>query len=44
MGLNLAVMLEEDARRFPERTALLYEDQKVSYGELNALTNRVRAS
>src|SRR4051812_48758177 len=41
MGLNLAIMLEENARRFPQRTALLCEDRKVSYGELDDQTNRL---
>ena len=41
MGLNLAVLLEENAARFPERTALIYEDKTANYGELNTLANRM---
>src|SRR5262245_51239132 len=34
MGLNLAVILRESARQYPERTALILGEQRVSYRDL----------
>ena len=42
--LNLAIVLMENAQRFPERTALVYGDRKISYAELEATTNRLANS
>ena len=32
--LNLAIVLLENARRFPERTAVICDERKITYGEL----------
>jgi hypothetical protein len=42
--LNLAIVLTENAQRFPERTAVIADDHKLSYGELDAITNRLADS
>ncbi len=39
--LNLAVMLEESARRVPEGTAIVFGEHRLSYAELDAAANRV---
>ena len=39
--LNLAFLLEDSAREVPERTAIIFEDTKLSYAELNAAANQV---
>jgi long-chain acyl-CoA synthetase len=41
MGLNLAVTLVESAKQLPRHTAIINGDQRVSYAELNAATNRL---
>src|SRR3990172_6052368 len=38
---TVADRIEEKARAHPERTFLLFEDERLSYGELNACANRV---
>src|SRR6476659_1806343 len=42
--LNLAIVLMENAQRYPDRTALVYGDRKTSYAELEATTNRLANS
>lgn len=32
--------VDRNAKRFPDKTALLYEDEKITYGELEKLVNR----
>lgn len=39
MSLNLATMLTETARTKPEHTAIIFENFKMSYGELNAASS-----
>ena len=39
--LNLAILLEDSAREVPERTAIVCEEMRLSYAELNAATNQV---
>ena len=38
--LNAAVLIEHGAREHPERRALVFEDQVLTYGELDAAINR----
>jgi fatty-acyl-CoA synthase len=37
---HIAQMLERNARRTPEREALIYGDRRLSYGQLDAESNR----
>ncbi|MFW5943388.1 MAG: long-chain-fatty-acid--CoA ligase, partial [Chloroflexota bacterium] len=39
--LNLAVLLEESAREAPERTAVIFDETKLSYAAVNAAANQV---
>src|SRR5206468_12846163 len=39
--LNLAILLEDSAREVPERTAIVFEESKLSYAALNAAANQV---
>lgn len=39
--LNLAVLLEDSAREVPERTAIIFEETKFSYAQVNAAANQV---
>src|SRR2546429_3903306 len=39
--LNLAMLLEDSAREVPERTAVVCEETRLSYAELNAATSQV---
>ena len=39
--MNIATALERSARLFPNRTAVIYKGQAISYGELNARVNRL---
>ncbi|HEY6286306.1 MAG TPA: long-chain fatty acid--CoA ligase [Ktedonobacteraceae bacterium] len=39
--LNLSILLEDSAREVPERTAIVFEETKLSYAELNAASNQV---
>jgi len=39
--LNLSVLLEDSARRYPYRDALVLGDTRIGYGELDARANRV---
>src|SRR5438132_3375463 len=44
MSLNLAVMLRESARARPGKTALILDQFRLTYGQLEAVTNQVAAS
>lgn len=39
--MTLGEMLERSAERFPEKTAIVYKEQEVSYQELNARVNKL---
>ncbi len=39
--LNLATVLEDSARRFPERDAVVLGDRRFTYAEVNAMSNMV---
>jgi long-chain acyl-CoA synthetase len=39
--LNLAIVLSENAQRFPDRTAVICGDRQFSYAELETITNRL---
>ena len=39
--LNLAILLEDSAREVPERTAIVFEETKLSYAALNEAANQV---
>src|SRR5579863_7557824 len=39
--LNLAILLDDSAREVPERTAIIHENTRMSYAELNAAANQV---
>jgi long-chain acyl-CoA synthetase len=39
--LNLAIVLSENARLFPERTAVICDERRLTYGELETATNRL---
>jgi len=41
MSLNLAVILDETARRKPDKTALILDDFKLTYAQLNGAANQV---
>ncbi|MHC1557871.1 long-chain-fatty-acid--CoA ligase [Actinomycetospora sp. C-140] len=41
MSLNLAVMLRESARRHPHRTAVIADEQRLSWSELDAAADRM---
>jgi long-chain acyl-CoA synthetase len=38
--LNLSILLEDSAREVPERTAIVFQETKLSYAELNAAQTR----
>lgn len=42
--LNLAIVLSENAQRFPDRVAVIGGERKLSYAELESLTNRLAHS
>lgn len=42
--LNLALVLTENAQRFPERTAVVCDEHKLTYGQLETMTNRLANS
>ncbi len=44
MSLNLAVIVRESALREPDKTALILDEFKLSYGVLDALSNQVASS
>jgi long-chain acyl-CoA synthetase len=39
--LNLSVLLEDSARNYPERTAVVLGDQRLSYAQVDAAANQV---
>jgi long-chain acyl-CoA synthetase len=39
--LNLAVLLEDSAREVPDRTAVIFNDVKLTYAQVNAMANQV---
>jgi long-chain acyl-CoA synthetase len=41
MSLNLAVVLRESARRHPHRTAIIADEHRMSWGELDAAADRL---
>jgi long-chain acyl-CoA synthetase len=41
MGFNLAVILRESARHWPDKPALIFDDGQMTYGELEAASDRV---
>jgi long-chain acyl-CoA synthetase len=43
MGLNVACILRESAKRDPDRAALLFDGGELTYGELDALSDRLAA-
>jgi len=42
--LNLAIVLMENAQRFPNRTAVIHDQRQLTYAELESLTNRLASS
>lgn len=42
--LNLAIVLSENARRFPDRTAVICDDRSLTYGQLEEQTSRLASS
>ncbi len=42
--LNLAIVLSENAQRFPDRTAVICDDRQLTYGELEIITNQLANS
>src|SRR5260370_35361826 len=41
MSLNLAVILEESTKRNPDKVAIIFDDFKLTYAQLNAAANQV---
>jgi long-chain acyl-CoA synthetase len=39
--LNLSVILDDSARRYPNKTAFIFADMKMSFAEVNAAANKV---
>ncbi len=39
--LNLAVLLEDSTREVPDRTAVIFNDTKLTYAQVNAMANQV---
>src|SRR4029079_6523464 len=39
--LNLASVLEQHARRRPDRIAIVYGERRLTYGQLNGWANRI---
>jgi long-chain acyl-CoA synthetase len=42
--LNLAIVLSENAQRFGDRVAVIHDERKITYAELEELTNRLASS
>src|SRR5690349_17265656 len=40
MSLNLAVLLTESTKKYPNETAVILDSFKLTYAQLNALTNQ----
>lgn len=43
MDFNLAVMLRESARRGPGKPAVILDETRISYAELDAMSDRIAA-
>ena len=41
--LNLSVLLEDSARRYPDRIALVHGAERLTYAELDARADRIAA-
>ena len=41
MNMNMSRILSENAQKNPEKTAIIFEDRRISYAELDRLVNRV---
>ena len=39
--LNLSVILEDSARRYPDKEAFVFMDNPISYKQLNAVSNQI---
>lgn len=39
--LNLSVILEDSARRYPEKESIIFADKRITFGQLNAAANQV---
>jgi long-chain acyl-CoA synthetase len=39
--LNLSTLLQESARRYPDKTAIIFNESKATYAQLNALANQI---
>ena len=39
--LTMASIIEDHARKRPDRTAIIYNDRRFSYGQLNAMANMI---
>ena len=39
--MTLVEMLERNAKKFPEKTAIIYHDIKITYKELNETVNKM---
>ena len=39
--LNLATLLEESAKRYPQKDAIVFDDTRLSYAQLNGAANQV---
>jgi long-chain acyl-CoA synthetase len=39
--LNLSILLEDSARRYPDKTAVVFDAFRLSYSQLNAMANQV---
>ncbi len=39
--LNLAVLLEDSAKKVPDRTAIIFNETKLTYGQVNGMANQV---
>jgi long-chain acyl-CoA synthetase len=44
MDFNLAVLLRESAQRAPDKTAVIFGEMRLSYGQLDELSDRVAAN
>ena len=40
MSLNLSVLLTESAKKYPTETAIIYDSFRMTYGQLDAVTNQ----
>jgi non-ribosomal peptide synthetase component E (peptide arylation enzyme) len=42
--LNLAIVLSENAQRLPDHPAVIHDQRRLTYGELETATNRLASS